>query len=483
MIPRTAALAAALAVLTGAHIAQAAPTPTPSPSPMKSAYPAPAASPVAQPAAGATPMPLTLAQAESIALASSPALAFARGQLNQALASIGTARAGELPNISGTAGTSRSKSVSPPGNFAGFTTPSTTTLTTSKSASLALHQLIIDGGRINASIQAARFSSDSAELNLHRQVQTVEFNVAQTYYAALQARHQLAVAQDSLNLAQVQLRLVTAQYKAGVASRADVLTAQLPVAQAQLAIAQASNGEQTQLALMLDTMGLPAQTAVTIADEGPALAPIPSLADVLTVAQRDRPDLLSAQASLDSAQASVRAARLGLFPTISGTGSTNTNSSKQTTNQPNTSGSPPPTISTTTSGVFAPSWSVGVSLSVPIFDGGLTRAETQSAQAVADEAAANLKSEQLLVSLNVQQAYLGVQTAQAGLTAANAEYSQARTVLDVTNAQYRAGVTTLPLLLNAQVALSKAEGDQVNALYAYKTAWQQLLLSEGTIGQ
>lgn len=476
MTPRFAAAAAAFLILTAARAALAAPTPSPSPSSM----PAPATS---SPSMAQIPMSINLSQAETIALASSPVLALARGQLESSLGSVGTARAGELPNISGSAGTGRAKSISPPGNFAGFTTPSTTTLTTTKSAALTLRQLLIDGGRIHEAVSAAKFSSDASRYNLERQMQSVEFNVASSYYAALQARHQLQVARDSLNLAQVQLKLVQAQFKAGVASKADVLTAQLPVAQAELAVAQAANGEQTQLALMLDTMGLPAQTPVTISDEPASPVPLPALADVLAIANRDRPDLLAAQSSADAAAASLRSARLGLFPSISGTGSTNTNSSKQTTDQPNTSGSPPPTISTTTSGVYAPSWSIGLQVSVPIFDGGLTRGETAQAQGALDQANANLKTTQLLVSLNIQQAYLGVQTAQAGLTAADAEYSQARTVLDVTNAQYKAGVTTLPLLLNAQVALAKAEGDQVNALYTYKTAWQQLLISEGTLGQ
>jgi outer membrane protein len=468
MTPRFAAAAAAFLVLSAARAAFAAPTPAPTSAPSMS---------------NQIPMSLDLSQAETIALASSPALALARGQLESALGSVGTARAGELPDISGSASTGRSKNVSPPGNFAGFTTPSTTTLTTSKSAALTLRQLLIDGGRIQEAVSAAKFSSDAFRYDLEREMQTVEFNVASVYYAALQARHELQVARDSLNLAQVQLKLVQAQFKAGVASHADVLTAQLPVAQAQLAVAQAANGEQTQLALMLDTMGLAAQTPVTISDETASLAPLPALADVLAIANRDRPDLLAAQSSSSAAAASLRSARLGLFPTISGSGSTNTNSSKQTTDQPNTSGTGPPTTSTTTSGVYAPSWSVGLSLSVPIFDGGLTRGETAQAQGALDQANANLKSTQLLVSLNIQQSYLGVQTAEAGVNAADAEYAQAKTVLDVTNAQYKAGVTTLPLLLNAQVALAKAEGDQVNALYAYKTAWQQLLLSEGTLGQ
>lgn len=457
MIPRTAAAAAALAVFAGARIPLAA-APMPAPTPV-----APVAS-----AASATPMALTLAQAEDIALASSPTLALARGQLNAANGEIGVARSGGLPNLSISGSDQRSFSTTPAGEF-GHGSPGFTNAATVKSASAALRQLVIDGGRIHASVEAAKYSTDAAKLNVERQIQSLEFSVAQTYYAALQARHQLLVARDSLNLAQVQERLVNAQFKAGVASRADVLTAQLPVAQAQLAVAQAVNGEQTQLALMLDTMGLPAQTPVAIADESAAPVVLPALTDVLTTANRQRPDLLAAQASSDAAASSLKSARLGLFPTVSADANGSTTSTKLD--------------STPVSGAYTPAHSAGLTLSIPIFDGGLTRAQTAVAQAQVDQATANLKSAQLLVSLNIQQAYLGVQTAEAGLTAATAEYAQAKTVLDVTNAQYKSGVTTLPLLLNAQVGLAKAESDQVNAIYTYKTAWQQLLLSEGTISQ
>jgi len=471
MTPRFAAVAAVFLVLCAAHAAIAAPTPMPGPASTYAPSPSTSTSTSTSPSTSSMnqiPLSINLSQAETIALASSPALALARGQVESALGAIGTARAGGLPNLSGSGSYSRTKSTIPAGSF-GPGSPAFASLTTSKSASVTLRQLLVDGGRIHEAVMAAKFGSDAARYDLERQVQAVEFNVASAYYAALQARHQLQVARDSLNLAQVQLKLVRAQFKAGVASRADVLTAQLPVAQAQLAVAQAANGEKTQLALMLDTMGLPAQTPVTISDEMASLVTLPALSDVLATANRDRPDLLSAQASADSASASLRSARLGLFPSIAANGTDSTTASKND--------------ATTTGGTFLPGWSVGASISIPIFDGGLTRGETAQAQGVADQASANLRSTQLLVSLNIQQSYLGVQTAEAGLIAADAEYSQAKTVLDVTNAQYRAGVTTLPLLLNAQVGLAKAEGDQVNALYTYKTAWQQLLLSEGILGQ
>jgi outer membrane protein TolC len=85
--------------------------------------------------------------------------------------------------------------------------------------------------------------------------------------------------------------------------------------------------------------------------------------------------------------------------------------------------------------------------------------------------------------LSVQQAILNLATASESVTAANAELANARTVLDVTNAQYKSGVTTLPLLLNAQVGLTTAESDQITALYNFKVAQAALQLAEGTISK
>lgn len=431
-------------MLAAPGLAQAQPTPSPSPAML--------------PEGAALPTVLTLADAQKIALAKSPALEAARGAVDLAQSSIEIVTSGALPNLSGQASTDNAK-----GAFRSGTTAPTGAITTN-TATVNLKQLIFDGGRVGAQIQSARYSTSAAHLQLQRQVQTVLFNVSQSYYQALQARHQLVAAQDSLRLAQTQLRLVEAQFRAGVAARADVLTAQLPVAQAQLAVAQAANGERQQLASLLNVMGVPSGVAATLQDDTNASGSIPSAADVLAIASNSRPDLLAARDSRRSAEAAVRAARSQRFPNISATASEGVSST-------NASGSG-----------YGNTYSVGVGLSVPIFDAGLINGQTKSAQAQLEIAQANERTAELAVSLTVQQAFLGLQTAQAGLTSAVAELSQARTVLSVTNAQYRAGVTTLPLLLNAQVGLTKAETDYAVALYTFKIAQQQLLLAEGVIG-
>jgi outer membrane protein TolC len=460
------AIAAASAVLiVGAARANAAqPTPSPPPGPImqQTAPPMPASSASNSPA----PVTLSLVDAENIALAQSPLLAIARAQLVSAGAAKGLAQSGELPNIGVSADSTRSKANS-------FTNSqgqqqNTSGQLTSNSATVNLRQLIFDGGRIWSQVSSARYSEDAARYTLQRTVQTVFFSIGQDYFAALQARHALIAANDAFHLAQVQEQLVNAQYRAGLAAKADVLTAQFPMAQAALKVAQTQYGEQLALATLLNAMGLPATQAVQLVDDTSTSGAAPSTVDqVLAVASISRPDLLAAQASSKSADLSVRAASLARFPLISATASDGVSGTA-----PNVSG-----------GRNGNSYSYGVGLTFPLYDGGAIHAQTVQAQAQATIAAANLKTAELGVSLTVQQAFLNLETARASVVAANAELANARTVLDVTNAQYKSGVTTLPLLLNAQVGLTTAQTDQITALYTFKVAQQALLLAEGTIGK
>ena len=446
-----AALTAFLGMATAAFGAPTSPTPTPTMVPMTSpTQPASAAQPTA------VPTTLNLSQAEQIALASSPQLTFARAVVDQSQAGIGVARSGELPLIDASGRYTRQKTNA----FTGTGQPS---VLTTNSGSVSLSQLILDGGRVNAEVQASRYTTDSAKLTLLRDIQTVLLTVAQEYYAALQARHQLQAALQSLSVARVQEKLVEAQYHAGVASKADVLTAQLPVAQAELTLASAQNGEAENVAALLTTMGLPATTPVSLQDDTSVTAGNPDLNSSIATSLLQRTDLSAAKASVDSAQASVRAAKLAAFPVIGGTASSGTASTSQ-------SGSN-----------FASSWSLGASLTFPIYSGGLIKSQADEARAVEAQAEANYKSTELNVYLNVQQAYLGLLTASSSLNAAKVALDQARVVLDVTNAQFKAGVTTLPLLLNAQSQLTTAQSNYVQALYAYKIAQQNLLYSEGTL--
>ena len=457
-----------------AGVASAQPAPaaaTPSPSPTRNPITLPSAPmtlPTAAPGATATPVALSLQDAKIVAVQRSPQLELARASLDLAGGTLEVANSAALPNINATGSAGRSKA---PLRLGGGTSLITNTPFTNNFGQIGLSQLIFDGGATYSKMSSARFSRDAAALNALRAVDQVLFTVAQDYYAALEARYQYQVAIESRKLAEEQEHLVEAQYRAGVASHADVLTAQLPVATAKLTEAQAANGEQTQIALLLNAMGLPSDTPVSLtAVAAEAVPPLPAYQTVLATAQAQRTDLQAANASLTAASRNVRAARASRFPIILGTASTGTTTTGVRNGNIATNG-----------GDYASTYSFGATASMPIFNSGLTSGLIREAEANERTAHASLVNTELGVSLSVRQAYLGALTAVQQVNASKVELDQAQTVLNVTNAQYKAGVTTLILLLNAQVQLTKARSDYVNALFGAYTAQQNLYFAEGTI--
>ncbi|MGH7329301.1 MAG: TolC family protein, partial [Polyangiaceae bacterium] len=164
---------------------------------------------------------------------------------------------------------------------------------------------------------------------------------------------------------------------------------------------------------------------------------------------------------VQAARYGLTSARLGYVPTVVGTASTGTSSTSPT------------------GGAFAPSWSIGAALSVPIFDAGSTRASIEQAQGNLSKALASYDSTRLGVQLNVKQTLTALISARAALDATQVAYNEAATVLRATQAQYRAGVTTLPLLLNAQVQLTTALINEVNSIYSLRQAEQAFLFATG----
>jgi outer membrane protein TolC len=454
---------------------QASPLPFP-------AYGTPAPSTSPRPQAG-IPQVVTLQQAILIAYARSPLLAEARAQVAIATAPVGLAQSALFPAITGVASSSRSYRQAEGVTVTGATPSPTSTpagsgaagpaYTTSNGLNAQLSQLIFDGGRVAAEIRGARATQYASIATYQRELQTVAYNAATAYYNALTAQRQTQVDLATVRLDQVQENLVTAQIRAGTAARTDLYTAQLPTAQARVAVVRAQASAAVALATFANALGLDADVAVQPKDDVPALSatsgtlavnpafPTPSYAAALTRAIALRPDLVSAQQNVVSFQQNLRAARLGNFPSINASAAYGTNSTD------------------ISGGTYRNSGSAGLTLTVPIYDRGVTRAQTEQAQGQLDNAVAQLVAAQQGIQLNVRSALFNLVAAYAALDQTNAELTQAQQVLLSTEAQYRAGVTTLPLLLNAQVGITTALTDEVNAAYAVRQAEQALLYAEG----
>lgn len=451
-----------------AAIVLATPTPIPAATPQALPYPAygtPAPAAASQREVPGVPTEISLPEAIAIGAAKSPTLAVARGDFRLSQLSVNLARTGLFPNLSATASLTRSFGS---GRTGGTGTGAIGGAFTSDGVNANLKQLIFDGGKVIAQIHEAEQNELAGAGTYERALQTLAFNVAQAYYNALQAQSATQLAVQVVNQNQVQENLVTAQLRAGTASRVDLATAQLPTAQARVALVKAQGNELSAVAAFANAMGIDADALVAPINNTPKNATASLLPrqlidynQALARALAQRPDYLAAQYAAQAAANALHAARLGYFPTLNGNASYGTNS-------------------TTASGSdFRSSGSVGVTLSIPLFDQGVTGVQVAQAQTQLDIANSQLDETKLGVELSVRQALIGLVSAEAALGQAQAEYSKAVEILRATQAQYRAGVTTLPLLLNAQVGLTTAETDQLNAVYGLRQAEQTYLYALG----
>jgi len=415
---------------------------------------------------------ITLQQAEMIGFARSPLLASARGDVAVQAAAVRLAQAGLLPSLAGSAGYGFAHTQ--PGGFSSTTTssgvvvPASKTTSTSATFALQLRQLIYDGGKTAYGIRAATSAETALADTYRRELQTVAFNVATAYYAYLAAQRTTQVDLEIVREDTVQEDLVRAQVRAGTTARSDIATVQLPVAQARVAVVRAQGAELSAEATFANAMGLDANVKLQPVDDAPVFTasqvssiPIPSYDAALKRALALRPDYDSAVQIVNAGQSDLRAARLGLFPTLTGSGSANDNSTNSS------------------AGAFRNNQQIGVSLAIPIFDQGITAADVASARGALDKDYAALQNEALTVGLNVKQSLTALVSARAALDQTQQEYATALTSLQATQAQYRAGVTTLPLLLNAQVGLTQALTDQVNAVYTLRQSEQSYLYAIG----
>ncbi|MBV8116500.1 MAG: TolC family protein [Candidatus Eremiobacteraeota bacterium] len=486
-----AALLVLAALSPGLVHAQVLATPSPGPTPT----PIPVSSPGALPyPAYGTPMPgaasvraipgvpsrVTLQQAIDIAVAKSPVLAEARANYQLTQVQVQLARTALYPNIGATGTVTHSHSGHTNVTFSGNGTGGTVNgsgnggnggalgggNSTSYGINLQLQQLIYDGGRTRAQIEQATANEVAGAYTYQRELQTLAYNVAQAYYNALAAEASTQLSAQVVQQNVVQENLVTAQLRAGTASRVDLATAQLPTAQARVSLVKAQGTELSSLAAFANSMGLDADADVAPAND-PADKQTNTLVQVLTYDQALRralalrPDYFSQEYAVQAAQYNIRVQQLGYFPTLSGTASIGTNS-------------------TSVAGTnFTTGNQLGLQVNIPIFNQGVTKADIEQARVQLALAQTTLLQTEQSVQLNVRQALAGLVSAQSAIYQAQVELSKAQEVLRATQAQYRAGVTTLPLLLNAQVGLTQAQTDYVSALYGLRQAEQTYLYSLG----
>jgi outer membrane protein TolC len=121
-----------------------------------------------------------------------------------------------------------------------------------------------------------------------------------------------------------------------------------------------------------------------------------------------------------------------------------------------------------------------ISISLPIFTGFGRSLQLSQAKAIQQDADENLRAGALQVRAQVNTRFLALQTAYRAIFVQEKSRLAAREQLRLAQDRYRLGSGTSLELSDAQNAVQQAEGDYVNAVYAYHRALAAL---EAAVGQ
>ncbi|MCQ4296584.1 efflux transporter outer membrane subunit [Pseudomonas stutzeri] len=381
-------------------------------------------------------------------------LRVAVARIEEARGQFGVRGADRYPTLSATADASRGRfpigsaagqgaAGGPAGGSAGSSGGTSGQITERFSIGLGISAFELDfWGRVRNLTEAARaeyLSTIEAQRAFHL---SLIADVASTYLAIRGAEARMDLAQATLQSRIDGLRIAQVRFDAGITSALDYNQAQALLTQARTELASLKLLRAEQVNYLNQLTGGPLQRDLPVPlplDE--QIEPRQLQAGLPSELLLLRPDILGAEHDLRAARANIGVARAAFFPQISLTGSFGYMSSELNN-----------LISRDNQ-----TWSIGPSLSLPLFDFGRTRGNLTVAQAREDVAVAAYESTIETAFREVADALAGRRYLAEQVAAQEENVATLRRIANLARDRYAEGVVNYLQVLDAERNLFDAE--------------------------
>ncbi len=390
------------------------------------------------------PLRLTLQDAESIAVKNNPDVSVAL--LNAAAANQVTleVRAAFLPTFNGAV---TGVGAIPTSNLsAGALTNSAvySRLATGVQAS----QLITDFGRTRNLTASARLHAQGEAETARASRADVILQTDRAFFSSLRANSVLRVAQETVSTRQTVADQVNALAKVNLKSGLDVSFANVNLSDAKLLLLSAQNDVRSAYADLSTALGFREPQVFDLIEPAAPPAPATDASALIQASLRTRPEILSAKAEYDSLMRFANAEKDLRKPTVSALGA---------------AGVTPVHAQELTDRYAA----AGVNLSIPIFNGHLFSARQTEAEYRAQSSAQSLRSVENRITHDVQTAFLNATTSYQRLALTAEFVAQATQALDLAQARYDLGLSSIVELTQAQLNKTTAQIADSSARFEY----------------
>ena len=341
-------------------------------------------------------------------------------QFRRARSLLAASRAGYFPTVAADASITRSRS---PTGLVGGTTAGR--IITNRSASLDAGWELDLWGRVRRTVESNEANAQASAADLAAARLSAQAALASNYFLLRVLDAQKQILDENVGALQRSLDLTKNRYAAGVAAKVDLVQAETQL-KSTLADAVDTGVQRAQLEHAIAVLiGKPPATfslpPTALAVTMPAIPPaVPS-----ALLER-RPDIAAAERTVAAANAQIGVAKAAYFPALSLSGSLGSRAADAS------------------QWFTAPSrfWSIGPALSLPLFDAGLRRAQTDQAIAAYDATVAEYRQAVLTGFQEVEDNLAALRILEEEAKVQEDAVRAARESVILTTNQYKAGTVS-----------------------------------------
>lgn len=372
------------------------------------------------------------------------------------------ARALLLPQINGSLSLSQTNSgggtrLQDPNNPGSFINTSQFGHTRTRSINGTLNQTVLDFSKY-ANLKAAHSASDAQDELYQAAAQELYARVAAAYFGVLTSEDELTYAKANEDAFRQQYEQSDQRFKVGLSAITDVYQAKAYYEAAKSQTIAAQNALNDAREALTQITGKPTSDLKKLRDDLPMDPPAPADQDSwVKQALQTNPNLLAQKNNVETAEHNISAARAGHLPTITA-GVTYGKSASWYQN-------PTPGFGSSDNG--RASTTVGLTLNVPIFSGGLTQSQVRQSIYHRDAATDALEAQRRQVVRDTLNYYRSVIAGIAQVESAKASVDSGRKALEATRAGFEVGTQTMTNVLLAIQTLTSSESSYSQARHQF----------------
>jgi outer membrane protein TolC len=338
-----------------------------------------------------------------------------------------------------------------------------------KDANVTLMYSLFAGGRDYYGYKAAAARAEAGRHMLKGTEVDVAMQARLDYIAALREGENARVTGETVRDVEERLRVTRAMLEAGRVPRFYVLRDEAELANAVQMDAMARSRLEIALIALKTTLGVDTDSPVTLADRLEWRPVVASVEDGVRQASEAHPEVAAARKQREAAASDVRAAYGNYWPQVSVGYMYDWARMKN------------PADNGRSMTDSADGYSVGVVVTLPLFDGFMRENALSTAKARLEKAehAEGLVRQQLVKE--VKQAALMLEAAEKGVEASRAGLTQAEEEYRIVRERFDSGRGIQLEILDAQVSLTRARFNAVAALAEYESARAMWLKATGQV--